>query len=227
MITTPYKSNETYTVLKYKSKDEWRENRFKGIGSSDSSAVVGLNPYKSSQQLYREKKGLVEVEDISEKDFVKYGIEAEEHLRNLFQLDFPQFKVHYQSDTILQRNDKPYLLASPDGLLVDEKGRLGILEIKTTNILASMQKEKWQQGHIPDNYYIQCLHQMLVSRAEFVCLKAQLKFKYGDDIQLSTRHYWIERENVLDDIDYLEEEIDKFWNNHFLADLEPNLIIKF
>ena len=52
--------------------------------------------------------------------------------------------------------------ASLDGELVDQDGRKGILEIKTTNILQSMQYEKWKD-RIPDNYYIQVLHYLLLA----------------------------------------------------------------
>lgn len=224
---TPYTNNQCYTVIQYQNKDVWREGRFKGIGSSDSSTVLGLNPYKNTQQLYREKKGIIIPEDISDKDFVRYGIEAEEHLRKLFELDFPEYTVYYQPDTILQRNDKEYLLASPDGMLIDKDNRLGVLEIKTTNILQSLQKEKWKDGHLPDNYYIQCLHQLLVSGADYVCLKAQLKYKYGNDVSTTCKHYWIERSDVEEDLKYLEQELTKFWEENILKNKEPDLVIHF
>lgn len=223
----PYKQTENYNVLLYKSKNEWREQRFKGVGSSDSSAILGMNPYKNAQTLYKEKKGLIIPEDISEKDFVKYGIEAEKHLRELFALDFPEYTVYYQDNCILQRKDKNYLLASPDGLLIDKNGRLGILEVKTTNILQSMQQEKWKDGHLPDNYYIQCLHQLVVSQAEFVCLKVQMKYKYGSDISTTCKHYFIERKEVEEDLEYLEKELTTFWEENFLKNIEPNLVINF
>ena len=44
-----------------------------------------------------------------------------------------------------------------------------MLEIKTTEIPRSMQREKWQDK-IPDNYYIQILHQLLATGWEFAVL---------------------------------------------------------
>ncbi|EPZ54744.1 yqaJ-like viral recombinase domain protein [[Clostridium] sordellii ATCC 9714] len=38
------------------TQEEWLKSRQAGIGGSDSSAIAGLNPWKSSIQLYMEKK---------------------------------------------------------------------------------------------------------------------------------------------------------------------------
>jgi predicted phage-related endonuclease len=111
------------------------------------------------------------------------------------------------------RNEKvQWAHASLDGELIDREGRRGILEIKTTNILQSMQREKWKD-QIPDNYYIQVLHYLLVTEYEFVVLKAQLKSEWKGEIRIQARHYFIEREDVLDDIAYLQKEEEKFWRS--------------
>ena len=81
------------TVLN--SHEEWLHHRFKGIGGSEASAIIGLNPYMTNQDLWKIKTGLVEPEDISDKPYVKYGTQAEMHLRELFSLDFPQYLVEY------------------------------------------------------------------------------------------------------------------------------------
>ena len=73
-----------------------------------------------------------------------------------------------------------------------------------------MQKEKWKD-RIPDNYFIQVLHYLMVTEFDFVVLKAQLKSEFGGQIYLQTKHYFIERSEVMGDIEYLEEEEAKFW----------------
>lgn len=135
------------------SREEWLEERKKGIGGSDAAVILGLNPYKNNIRLWEEKTGKVQAEDISDKPYVKYGTQAEDLLRELFKLDFPQYEVSHDENTIIKHPKYPFLFASLDGQLVDkETGELGILEIKTTNILQSMQKEKWKEK-IPDNYF--------------------------------------------------------------------------
>jgi predicted phage-related endonuclease len=101
-------------------------------------------------------------------------------------------------------NDRfPWAATSLDGILTEkETGRKGILEIKTTNIVQSIQKEKWNH-QIPANYYAQVLFYLAVTEFEFVELKAQLRYQYDEEVFLNTKHYHIERSEVEEDIDYL------------------------
>lgn len=205
------------------SREEWLAARSGRIGGSDAAAIVGLNPYKTNVELWEEKAGLRQPEDISNKPYVKYGIAAEDHLRELFKLDFPEYQVFYEEGNMWLNDKFPFAHASLDGWMVDQQGRKGILEIKTTNILQSMQKEKWK-GRIPDNYYIQLLHYFMITEFEFAILKAQLKFNYGGDIVLHTRHYMIERSEVEADIQYLQNSEKTFWKQ-LQAGHKPALIL--
>lgn len=218
-----------YSCRREKSREmtklEWLEERKKGIGGSDASAILGRNPYKTNIDLWKEKTGKKEAEDISDKEYVKYGTEAEEHLRELFKLDYPQYEVKHNENTMIWDKEYPFLFASLDGELIEkETGELGILEIKTTNILQSMQKEKWNDK-IPDNYYIQILHYLMVTNYSFVVLKAQLKYNYNGEIRLNTKHYFINRKDVEEDIKYLRKREIEFWQEYVLKDKEPPLML--
>ena len=204
--------NSRITMLELGSRDEWLQARGKRIGGSEASAVVGLNPYMSNTDLWSIKTGRREAEDISDKPYVRYGHDAEPLLRELFKLDFPDYKVGYVDNNLFINSRYPWAHASLDGWLQDPEGRTGILEIKTTEILQSMQKEKWKD-RIPDNYYLQVLHYMMVMEADFACLKAQLKYDYDGDIYLQIRHYWIERQDVENDIRILSEKEEEFWHH--------------
>lgn len=198
-------------MIVLRNREEWLKNRMNGIGGSEASAIIGMNPYMSNIELWQIKTGQLVPEDISEKPYVKYGTEAEPLMRQLFALDYPQYEVGYVENNSYFNDKYPFALASLDGTLIEkETGRKGILEIKTTNILQSMQKEKWDH-RIPDNYYIQVLHYLMVTEFDFVILKAQLKSSFNDDVYLQTRHYKIERAEVEEDIKYLESSERKFW----------------
>lgn len=192
------------------SHEEWLWNRKRRIGGSDASAILGRNPYKTNIELWQEKTGQTAPEDISDKPYVKYGTAAEEYLRELFKLDYPDYTVCYEENNIWVNDRMPWAHASLDGWLIDKDGRKGIWECKTTNILQSMQKEKWKQK-IPDNYYVQVLHYLMVTEFDFAELKAQLKYDFGGEIYLQTRHYHIERSEVQEDIDYLMQKEAEFW----------------
>lgn len=205
-----------------KDRDEWLANRDR-IGGSEAASILGMNPYKTNLELWQIKTGQLVPEDISEKPYVKYGTEAEQHLRELFKLDFPEYEVFYEENNMWLNDKYPFAHASLDGWLTDQDGRKGIWECKTTNILQSMQKEKWNH-RIPDNYYIQILHYLMVTEFDFAVLKAQLKYEFDGDIYLQTKHYKIERADVEEDIKYLESSERKFWK-HVQDKRRPDLIL--
>ena len=192
------------------SREEWLQARAGRIGGSDASAILGMNPYRTNIELWQIKTGQLVPEDISDKPYVKYGTEAEQYLRELFKLDFPEYQVCYEENNMFLNGKYPFGHASLDGWLIDQNGRLGVWECKTTNILQSMQKEKWDH-RIPDNYYIQILHYLLITEFDFAILKAQLKSEFGGEIYIQTKHYKIERSEVQADIDLLEASERKFW----------------
>ena len=218
-------------------RKNWLKKRNKGIGGSDASAIIGANPYKSNVELWLEKTGRKQPEDISNKDFVKYGINAEESLRNLFALDYPEFKVEYKKFDMFYHPNYPFLFGSLDGRLEHiETGLKGIYEGKTTNILSSQHKEKWADDNIPQNYYVQILHYMLVTGFDFAVINAQLKFIYPDnntkitdfvlpDRQIKTIRKIFWRKDCLDDINYLLEQEVKFWQEYVEKDIEPPLVL--
>ena len=213
----------TVTKQIFGSREAWLQARRNHIGGSDAAACVGMSPYKDNVQLWEEKMGLVEPEDISNKDYVRYGTEAEKHIRALFTLDHPEYTVSYDEDNMFRNDRYPWMHASLDGELTDERSRRGILEIKTTEILQSSQWEKWR-GRIPDNYFCQILHYLAVTEWDFVVLRAQLKSQRAGTLLIETRAYIIEREDVEADIQCLVEAERCFWE-HVQSGRRPNLIL--
>lgn len=211
------------TLTQFETTDEWLKAR-KVIGGSDASALVGLNPYKTNIDLWREKTGRQKAPDISKEPFVKFGHDAEPHLRDLFALDFPQYEVSYVENNMFLNDKYPFAHASLDGWLRErDTGRKGILEIKTTNILQSMQKEKWND-RIPDNYYCQVLWYLMVTEFDFAILKARLRSEWKGETRIIIKHYMIERSEVQEDINELEAAGWKMWKA-IQEDREPNLIL--
>lgn len=206
-----------------KDRAEWLQARAGRIGGSDASAIIGMNPYKTNLDLWQEKTGRTVPEDISDKPYVLYGAKAEEHLRALFELDFPEYHVGYEENNMWLNDRMPWAHASLDGWLIDQEGRKGVLEFKTTNILQSMQKEKWNQ-RIPDNYYIQILHYLMVTEFDFAVLVAQLKSDFGGEIYKQTKHYKIERSEVQADIEFLENSEKEFWKQ-MQSGIRPPLVL--
>lgn len=205
---------------------QWLAERRSGIGGSEASAVIGANPYLTNVELWEIKTGRRIPEDIGDKPYVKYGKEAEKPLREIFKLDYPIYKVTYHEFKLVRNPDYPFIFATLDGELEDKiSGERGVLEIKTTEILSSMAKENWRD-RVPDNYFIQVLHQILATGWSFAWLKAQLKYVYGEqDIRHITNHYRFLRSEYREDLDYLLEQEIQFWREYVEADRRPPLLL--
>ena len=197
-------------MVRYRNREQWLKARKRFIGGSDVSCILGLNPYKTNVQLFREKKGIVEPDDLSDNPLVQYGTQAEEHIRALFSLDRSDLKVEYIKDNSWRNTDYPFAAASLDGFTTDENGRKGILEIKTSTITTSQQANKWKD-QIPDNYFCQVLFYLGVTGWDYVDLRANLKYVYpGRDTYTITRDYHLERSDYEQDIATVMEAAKEF-----------------
>lgn len=201
------------TMKILKDREEWLKHRLNYIGGSDAAAIVGMNPYMDNVTLYQIKTGQKVQEDISDKTYVQYGINAEPLLRELFKLNYPDYFVYYEENNSFINSNIPFAAASLDGWIWDKKTeRSGIWECKTSEIVSSMHKEKWRDK-IPDNYYCQLLHYFMVrDDCEFAHLTALLTYKYNDaEIYQQIKNYHIERSDVEEDIKFLQNSEKKFW----------------
>lgn len=121
-------------MKKTTNREEWLKERKKGIGASEASCIIGVNSWKTNVELWQEKTGQREAEDIGDKDCVMYGKKAEELVRGLFELDYPGYKVEYDEfGMIANRPNEPWLFATLDGHIIGGN-KNGVLEIKTTTI---------------------------------------------------------------------------------------------
>ena len=198
--------------IEFRNREEWLRNRKNGLGGSDIAAVIGANPWMSNVELWEIKTGKRQQADISEKPFVQYGHDAEEHIRALFALDHPDLEVHYADWNSWSNLSFPWAVASLDGWTTEIATlRRGVLEIKTSEIQRSTDWEKWEGG-IPQQYFCQVLFYMAVIEADFADLRAAIRYtaKEGDK-RTTIRDYHIERSEVEEDIAYLMEQGRKFW----------------
>ena len=159
-------------IIKLKhNSPEWLAFRKTGLGGSDAAAILGLSPFKTNVEVWEEKVGLREPEDISDKPEVKYGKQAEDLLVKLFALDYPQFNVKQNKKEVYRRG---FMFASLDGELIEKTTKeRGLLENKTTEIHSATAFSKWNK-QIPDYYYVQVLHYLIVTGWEFAYCKGQI-----------------------------------------------------
>lgn len=223
--TELFKDNVMYTVEKYKSHEDWLINRGHGIGGSDAASIVNLNPFKTLRELWNEKKYGSEP---FTNEAIQYGVIAEDGLRTLYKAKHPGRIVEHMEDTVLVSNEHQFMRYSPDGLIIDEEKRKGILEIKTgTSRKYTEWFEKDEDGRytiprVPDNYYIQTLHGLLVTGFDFVNYICELRYEDGHSIVIE-RDYT--KEEAMDTLEWLLEQEIEVWEKYFEADIEPPIMI--
>lgn len=205
----------SYETIKLRhNSPEWLAFRQTGIGASEAAAVLGFSNTTSNVDLWEQKVGLQKPPNLDDLERVQYGIKAEKYLAGLFAL---QYKDRYKmkiDKTVVYRKDG-FQFASLDGELTDIRSKeLGVYEGKTVVIDSSQAWEHWR-GQIPQNYYIQNLHQMLVTRRKFVILNAEFRWTERDeDAQVkaeSKRYLIVQSPEVLADMKYLDEAEHEFW----------------
>lgn len=131
------------------------ENRNGYIGGSDIGTIMGVNQWKSPYTLWAEKTGLIEAEDISDKDAVWFGVMEEDIIAKRFMMK-TELKVK-KSNYAYGCKEYPYLRGHVDRIAA--KGKWG-LEIKTTS---SWNKTKYDEGEIPESHYWQCMFYMFLT----------------------------------------------------------------
>ena len=183
-------------------REQWLELRKKGIGGSDSAAIVGLDRYRSAFDVYAEKIGLKPEQPDNEA--MRQGRDLEQYVAERF-MEATGKKVR-RRNAMLQHPEYPFMLANIDRWVVGENAGL---ECKTTSVL---NRAKFNQGEFPPNYYVQCMHYMAVTGADRWYLAVLVLNK-------SFHVFTIERDEA--EIQALIVAEKDFWENHVLKQIPP------
>jgi putative phage-type endonuclease len=134
------------------SGNSWHQFRASGIGSSDIASILGISPWKSAHQLWKEKTGIEKAVDISNQYQVQRGVINEPRARAMYELisgsEFPPaLAIHPKYD---------FMRVSLDG----DNGET-VIEIKCPG-----QKtiDDAKAGKVPDHYMCQIQYQMLCAQ---------------------------------------------------------------
>lgn len=158
------------------NQEDWLKYRKRGIGASEVATIMGLNPYKSSIELFYEKIGEelgYSIENIA----MFLGKEQEPLIADMWQYwggDTESMINNYRTGNIVRKcqrvnayvhnPDYPHLFVSLDRKINRyEKRGEGALEIKT---IAGYESDKWEGG-IPPSNVIQVQTQLLVCEFDY------------------------------------------------------------
>lgn len=184
-------------------REEWLDLRRRGIGGSDAATVVGLNPYSSRLYLYAEKLGLIPEREDNEA--MRQGRDLEDYVAQRW-MEATGKKVRRENH-ILYSDQYPWAFANVDRMVVGEKA---VLECKTTSVY---NKHDFDNGEIPDYYYVQCQHYMAVTGYP----KAYLAV-----LVLNKGFYTFEIARNDAEIDALMEAERRFWEEHIQTQTPPD-----
>lgn len=186
------------------SREDWLKLRQLGIGGSDAAAACGLSHWKSQAQLFLEKTSKIEISD-NESEALRQGRDFEDYVAKRF-TEATGKKVR-RDNFMMADNEYPFLIADIDRRVVGEDA---ILECKTTS---PYNRYKWEDGAIPIEYELQCLHYMSVTGAK-KCYLACLVF--GSE--------FIIREINWDDetIKMLRDKEIEFWTEYVEKNVMPD-----
>lgn len=110
-------------------KKQWLQARSKGIGGSEITAVMGLDPHRTPYALWEQKTG--RVADFSGNKFTVAGNYLEPVVAQMFS-DISGLECYTKKQEHYSHPDFPHLLGTPDRFVRQKSGEEGILEIKTT-----------------------------------------------------------------------------------------------
>lgn len=134
-------------------RDEWLEERRKGIGGSDAPSIIGLNPWSSPYTVWADKLGKLPPKEDSEA--MRLGRDLEDYVAQRF--TEKTGKRVRRENAMLYNSRYPFAHANVDRMVVGEDAGL---ECKTTSVL---NLKKFKNGEFPDTYYVQCVHYMMVT----------------------------------------------------------------
>lgn len=185
--------------------DEWHAARANGLGGSDISKVVALNPYESRFSLYYQKKD--KLRPIEENSAMYWGTTLEPVIFEEFRTKHLRKGLTMTTGDTFHHKDRLWQIANPDGLMWNGTELVDLLEIKTAG-----KADRWGKDGsdiIPIEYRCQIAHYCDVMGLEGGILRVLI---CGND----PRTYRIKP--TTEDIEYLRDQ-----GAQFMYELENNI----
>lgn len=182
--------------------DNWLEWRRQGIGGSDAAAILGISPWTTRYQLWEDKTGRSKPKESNWAQ--ERGTAMEPVARAWYEL-----KTGIEMrDGCVVHSEFPFMRCSLDGGS-DEARRA--LEIKCPG---QKDHDTAKEGRVPDKYFPQCQHALIVTGYDSL---DYVSFQSHQDAVII---------NVKPDAEWCKkyfEEAHRFWFDHVVADVPPEL----
>lgn len=204
----------SYRIIRPATREEWLEERRKGVGSSDAGTIMGASPFQTPYGLYLLKTG--RTESVGESDAMFNGHVLEPAVAEWFAARTGNIvDITSEGDWLAVDAVRDYLRVSPDRLYwpkgtpaseqTTENAR--VLEIKTTSKIVD-------RDDLPDYWYCQIQYQMGILGAPdgTLCWLSGSPTLHFDCVEVPFNRPFF---------DALVERIDRFWNENIMKDTAP------
>lgn len=183
------------------NREQFLLERKLGIGGSDIAPIMGLSPYSTPLDVYRDKMNPAVIYEEESED-LKRGARVEKYILQ----EYSEVNNCSLETNLLPFIDPnyPFMRGNVDAKVVGENV---IVEAKSTKCPIA----KWEEG-IPEYYRTQVAYYAMLTNAERVDVPVLFSnwqyacFTYWRDLEYEARI----RQAVID-----------FWNNHILAGIPP------
>ena len=149
-------------VLDDLARDDWLAAREHGVGASDAAVCLGVSPWSSPYQRWAERTGVVERRPAT--TGMEFGLFVEPFVFSLHERVTGRPAV--PAGVLAVSREHPFMLCTPDAATVDGS-ELGLIEAKT---VGSREARRWGPDTAPVEYVAQAMHQLIVTRVDFVDL---------------------------------------------------------
>ncbi len=139
------------------SYEHWLVYRRNGIGGSDLSAICGISNWRTPVHVYLEKLGEAPEDQFSEA--AEWGTRLEPLIADKFASEHPEWAIT-EKKVIYCHPEHRWALGNLDRMIICPNRGRGILEIKTAS---EYLRQEWDNGNIPDYYYVQLQWYMFVT----------------------------------------------------------------
>jgi putative phage-type endonuclease len=140
-------------------RKEWLEQRMEGIGGSDISAVLGVNPWRTPLDVWLEKTGRGETW-ATEPERVKWGKLLEPAIARGYAEDCGLAAGELFEPGLLRHRKCAPILGTPDRMY---SSRPRGLEIKAVNQFAISEYGEEGTDAVPDHYHLQADHYLFLT----------------------------------------------------------------
>ena len=193
------------------NRKEWLEERRKGIGGSDSPAIINVSPFRTATDVYYDKLGIAPPQP--ETPAMARGTALEPIAADLFEKE-TGYELSIDKAN-LKHPSYDFITVNTDRKLTDESGSEGVLEIKCPGLHVF---SKCKREGLPDYYIVQLQHGMGVtgrSWGAFAVFSAE---------RWELLHFRVERDDDL--IGFIFEADVRFWKENIIPKVPPPVPVR-